>query len=131
MSPMPLRTSPSDCAPRYGTPRNRRRATLGGRVAEVAELLNLRLMPWQRRVLDVALEIDPKTDRLAYREIDLTVPRQSGKTTLLLAVMVHRARAWDRQRILYSAQTRLDARKKWEDGHVPLLEASPLRPMFT
>jgi phage terminase large subunit-like protein len=86
-------------------------------------------MPWQQYVADVALEIDPSTGLLAYQEIGLTVPRQSGKTTLLLALMVHRALALGqpfgrRQNILYTAQTRLDARKKWEDEHLPILEAA-------
>jgi hypothetical protein len=37
------------------------------------------LMPWQRYVADVALEIDPETGLLAYRGVDVTVPRQSGR----------------------------------------------------
>jgi hypothetical protein len=94
-------------------------------------MLGTPLMPWQRHVADVALELDPATGRLAYREIVLTVPRQSGKTTLQLAVMTHRANGFrGRQKIVYTAQTRLDARKKWEDEHVPILEASPLRGLF-
>jgi hypothetical protein len=121
-----------DCPPRWGTARNPARRTLGGRVAEVAELVGTPLMPWQRHVVDVALELDPDTGRLAYGEVVLTVPRQSGKTTLLLAAMVHRALGFgERQRILYTAQTRNDARRKWEDEHVNRLEASQLRAMFT
>lgn len=89
-------------------------------------------MPWQRYVADVALEIDPATGKLAYREIGLTVPRQSGKTTLLLALAVHRALGFgERQVITYGAQTRNDARKKWEDDYVTTLEMSPLRKLFT
>ncbi|MGI5232871.1 terminase large subunit domain-containing protein [Actinoallomurus sp. CA-142502] len=89
------------------------------------------LMPWQQHVADVALEVDPDTGLLAYREVDLTVPRQSGKTSLLLAVMVHRALGFGRrQNIVYTAQTRNDARKKWEDDHLPILDASPLRAMY-
>jgi hypothetical protein len=53
-------------------------------------------------------------------------------TTLLLAKMVHRAQAFGRaQRIAYTAQTRLKAREKWEDDHLPILEASAFRPLFT
>lgn len=88
-------------------------------------------MPWQRYVVDVALEIDPATGLLAYREVVLTVPRQSGKTTLLLAAMVHRALGFgQRQSIVYTAQTRNHARQKWEDEHVATLEASALAPLF-
>ena len=45
-------------------------------------------MPWQRHVADIAYELDEETGRLAYREVRLTVPRQSGKTTLMLAAMM-------------------------------------------
>lgn len=89
-------------------------------------------MPWQRYVADVALEIDPATGLLAYREIGLTVPRQSGKTSLILALAVHRALGFDtRQVITYSAQTRNDARIKWEDEHVLTLQSSLFKRLFT
>ncbi len=99
------------CPPRYATLRDPGRPTLGGQVADVAEALGTPLMAWQRQVADTALEVDPATGRLAYREVGLTVPRQQGKTTLELAVMVHRCRTWARSRVLYAAQTRLHAHK--------------------
>jgi len=119
------------CPPRYGTPRNPDRPTLGGRVAEIAEILGTPLMPWQRHVADVSLEVNPDTGHLAYREVRLTVPRQSGKTTLTLSTMVHRALGFGtRQNIIYTAQTRGAARKKWEDEHVAALEGTALRKLF-
>lgn len=121
----------SSCPPRWGTPRTDR-PTLGPKVAAIAELIGQPLMPWQRHVADVALEVDPDTGLLVYREVNLTVPRQSGKTLLLLCAMVHRAQGFGRrQRILYTAQTRNDARRKWEDEHVEVLRRSPLHPLFT
>lgn len=115
-----------DCPPRFATPRNLDRLTLGPRVAEVADALGTPLMPWQRQVADVLMELDPKTGLLFYREGVIVVPRQSGKTTLDLAIAVHRARAWGSpQNISYAAQTRNDSRKKWEDDHVAALERSP------
>jgi len=87
------------------------------------------LMPWQRRVVDVALEVDD-TGRLAYREVALTVPRQSGKSTLLVALMLWRCLAWgNRQRVAYTAQTGSDARKKVVDDFAPMLLDSALAPM--
>lgn len=112
------------CVPRWGTPRHDGRKTYGGKVAKIAQALGTPLMPWQRYVADVALEVDPDTGLLAYRDVVLVVPRQSGKTTLLLATMVWRALAWPRQRILYAAQNRLSARSKWEEEHVATLEAT-------
>lgn len=113
------------CVPKWGTPRNFARPTYGGKVARVAKALGTPLMPWQRYVLDVALEVDPVTGLLVYRDVVIVVPRQSGKTTLLLALMVWRARAWRRQNILYAAQTRVAARRKWEREHVMALDAAP------
>jgi hypothetical protein len=85
-------------------------------------------MPWQQYVADVALEIDPATGRLAYSELGLTVPRQSGKSTFILAKGVHRCNATGfygaRQRLVYTAQTRQKAREKWEQDYVPDLEAA-------
>lgn len=119
------------CPPRWSTPRTDR-PSLGPKVAAIAELIGQPLMPWQRHVADVALEVDPATGLLVYREVNLTVPRQSGKTLLLLCAMVHRAQGFGRrQRILYTAQTRNDARRKWEDEHVEVLKRSPLHPLFT
>jgi hypothetical protein len=100
------------CPPLYATPRDPTRKTLGGAVARVAKQLGTPLMPWQRHVADVAMEIDPHTGLLAYGEVDLTTPRQSGKTTLELGVLVHRCRTWAASRALYSAQSRLHAHKK-------------------
>lgn len=86
------------------------------------------LMPWQRHVLDVALEIDPDTGLLAYDEIGLTVPRQSGKTSIVMPMGLHRflnGRDFPaRQEMIYTAQTRSHARKKWEKEFVADCEDS-------
>ncbi|NBW21065.1 MAG: terminase, partial [Caulobacteraceae bacterium] len=123
-------SSPPSCPPRWATPRTDRQ-TYGPQVAIISERLGLPLMPWQQQVVDVALEIDPDTGRLAYRDVVVTVPRQAGKTTLLLAVMTWRALAWPGQRITYTAQSGKDARLKWEDDQVPVLERSPFGEMFS
>ncbi|MFN0030292.1 MAG: terminase large subunit domain-containing protein [Acidimicrobiales bacterium] len=117
------------CPPRWATARNPDRLTYGGKVADIAEALGTPLMPWQRYVADVALEVDPTTGLLAYRTVVLTVPRQTGKTALLLAVWLHRAIAWPNQQIAWTMQSAKDAREKWEDSHVPTLEASRLWPL--
>jgi hypothetical protein len=70
-------------------------------------------MPWQQHVADVALEVDPKTGRLAYRRVILTVPRQSGKTTLMLALFLHRMLGMGSPQVAaYGAQNGLDARMR-------------------
>lgn len=121
-----------DCPPRVATARTNRRS-LGPSVAKVAAALGQPLMPWQQLVADVALEVDDETGRLAYREVVLTVPRQQGKSSLLLAIRVHRAVHpffGTPQSILWTAQSRVAARTKWSDVQVPLLERSPFSGRF-
>ena len=119
--------SPLDCRPRWGTPRDPARPTLGPRIGEVAARLGRPLMPWQQQVADVAAELDDQGS-LYYRNIRILVPRQQGKTALELAVAVHRANAWPDQVITYAAQTRIKAREKWQEDHVKTLNRSPFGP---
>lgn len=118
-----MTTSALPCPPRVGTPRDISRASLGPRVGQVMTRLGLPPTPWQQHVLDVALEVLP-SGRLRYREVRLWVPRQSGKTALLLGLMLHRCLTWPDQRVMYTAQTRIKARTKFVDEHIPLLERS-------
>ena len=127
-----LPTLLADCQPRYATNRDPNAATYGGRVAEIAEILGTPLMPWQRLVADIALEINPDTGRLKYREVILTVPRQSGKSTLILAVAIQRALGMgERQNIVYAAQTRKDAIGKMFDDWWRILQDSPFKSVVT
>lgn len=87
--------------------------------------------PWQRHVLDVALEIDPATGRLAYREVRLWVPRQSGKTSLLMGLLLWRCLAWADQGVVYTAQTRNHARQKFVEEQLPTLLLSSFKRQFT
>jgi hypothetical protein len=103
---------------------------LGAAATKIADQLGTPLMPWQQQVLDVALEVDPNTGRFAYREVVLTVPRQSGKTTLLLVLILLRALMAPRQQIRYTAQTGSDARTKWADDWLPVLDPSPFGRLY-
>lgn len=86
-------------------------------------------MPWQQYVYDVAGEIDPATGCPAYREVIITVPRQNGKTAVLLTFMADRCVSdWGGpQRVLYGAQTGKDAKEKLVEDLAPQLIASGLR----
>lgn len=124
--------SSSLCVPRWATPRRVERETLGPAVAAVCAELGQPLMPWQQQVADVGLELLPD-GRPAYRAVRFTVPRQSGKTHLILGWEVQRALGWAQrlgapQRIVYSAQTGKDAREKLLEDQVPLL--TPRRKKF-
>jgi len=95
-------------------------------VAAVAQWLGFDLMPWQQLVADTALELDGD-GRLVYRRVALTVPRQSGKSSLLISLAVHRALMFEgRQNISYAAQNGVAARDKLLDDWRPILERSPL-----
>jgi phage terminase large subunit-like protein len=83
-------------------------------------------MPWQKYVSDVALEIDPDTGLFVYREVGASVSRQQGKTELCLGAQVHRSLAWQRQNIVYAAQTRGMARQRWEDEFWEKISGSDL-----
>ncbi len=131
-SPQHLRRSQAQ--PRWATQRRPERETLGGQVAEVAKLLGTPLMPWQRLVADVGLELDPDTGLPAYREVWFSVMRQSGKTALALPLEVHRciSPTWGSpQRVVYTAQTGWEAKTKFLEDQVPILEASPLGKLVT
>jgi len=83
-------------------------------------------MPWQQMVADVALEMNTDGNPV-YRELNVLVPRQCGKTSLMLAMELHRALLWGSpQTIGYTAQTGWDARRKLVDDQVPLIENSEL-----
>lgn len=119
------------CIPMWGTPRRPDFPTLGPKVCKVMELLGTPPMPWQRYVFDVAYELDPATGLLWYRNVGLSVMRQQGKTASVLGSMVHRIAAWPRQNIIYAAQTRIMARKRWEDEFIPMLDMSRLAGKYT
>jgi len=85
-------------------------------------------LPWQRHVVDTALEHDDDTGDLIYRQVVMTVPRQSGKTTLVLAKSAHRLvvsrRKLGRQTLTYTAQNRQAAVKKLEREFASMLRDS-------
>lgn len=98
-------------------------------LAKVAAALGLPMMPWQQLVLDIAHEIDPGTGWWAYDEVVVTVPRQAGKTTLLIPVYAHRLATLVRGSLWMTAQAGKKARKRWMDaGDQLLLPTSPIRP---
>lgn len=111
--------------PRFGTPRNLARPSLGGKVAKVGAALGTPFMPWQRHVADVACEVDPQTGFFWYREVRLLVTRQAGKTTLLRAKGTHRCLSAPRVRFVYTAQTRIMALQRLEnDFYDPIADSA-------
>ena len=93
--------------------------------------MGLDLMPWQRHVVEVATEYDPATGVPCYREVFVSTPRQSGKSTLILALLLDRCLAWGSpQACVWTGQDGTSIRKKWLQELVPQLERSDLAPMI-
>jgi phage terminase large subunit-like protein len=122
-------TTAIDCPPREGTARTPRRRTYGPQVAAVARQLGFRPMPWQRLVLSVALE--RAGHRPAYRDVLVSVPRQSGKTSLCLALLVWRMLEVPNTTVAYAAQSRLAARDKLLSDFWPIIQRSELAGRFS
>jgi hypothetical protein len=111
--------------PRWATPRTPGRKTLGGAINKMSAILGQPLMPWQRDCADVAYELNDE-GQFAYDTIVVTVMRQQGKTTLVRAVNLTRPMIAMRQTAIYTAQSALDARKKWVADWIPAVQNSPL-----
>ena len=89
-------------------------------MAALARALGKPMMAWQQYVADVALEVDGD-GRFAYQLVIVTVPRQSGKTTLFGSVLEHRAITLPRARCWFTAQSGRDAVDWFLNEHEPLL----------
>lgn len=119
------------CPPRYGTSRTPGRLTLGPRVAEIAAGLGKPFLPWQRFVVDVALELGDDGE-LAYSSVVVVVMRQQGKSELLFPVQTHRCVGFGpMQRVLYTTQTADKARERWRDVWGVRLADSPFAGLYT
>ena len=108
-------------APKYATPRDPRRRSDGAAIARIAEAMGVPLLPWQRQVLDVATERTAPTERnpdgeLVHPFVFVTVPRQSGKSTLVWTLVMHRLLTLEpMSTMFYTAQTQQDARRRFRD----------------
>jgi phage terminase large subunit-like protein len=116
------------CPPRHSTPATSRPSYAAG-VAETAASLGWELMPWQRLAARVGLEHEG--GRLIHRDVDVAVPRQQGKSSLVLALIIHRMLAAPGQWLVYGAQSRLAARRRLLKVWWPRLRGSPLGGLFT
>lgn len=110
--PAPWPTS-SGAPPLYATPRNPNAWTDGPQVGAIAKALGTPLLPWQQYVADVANERRPDGS-YEYQIVVVSVPRQTGKTTLVRAQGVHTCVVCGRD-VFYTAQTGKDARARWMD----------------
>lgn len=110
-------------AARFATPRDPGYESLGWRVRKIARALDTPLLPWQNEVIDVASEIDHE-GRYRYHTVIVSVPRQSGKTTLTLANGVDRCLFLPGAKCWHTAQTGQDAREKFLEMADPFAKST-------
>ena len=107
--------------PRFATRRSAKRKSAVDEVAAVAVELGFELRPWQLQVLGTALTFRADGTPYFNEAVVVTVPRQNGKTVLMWSLMVWWARKWPMSKIVYIAQTRLDAANRVLDLGLLLL----------
>lgn len=122
---MPMAFAPP---PRFITPMDPDAPSEGREIARLARALGKPLMPWQRTVVQGATELT-EHGLYKYSKVLITVPRQSGKTTVLGPVKLHRIMTRPNSTAFSSAQTGKDADKRMRDL-IQLTVGSPLAPLF-
>ena len=128
---MPSPLPPDLTPPRQATERNYSRATYGGHLAAVSASIGMPLIPWQRYVADVALEVDAQ-GVFVYSSVLLTGPRQIGKTAFDLARSIQNCLMGSGRRAWYTAQSGQHADAKWREQAESFMENkhNPLRPLL-
>jgi hypothetical protein len=101
-----------------------------GPATKLARVLGIELMPWQTDVIELFTELGD-AGIYAYSDTTLVVPRQNGKSTLLLVLLLLRALGTPGSRCGYGAQSLKDARKMLLETWVPLLDASALKGTYS
>jgi hypothetical protein len=114
--------------PRFITPATPGARNEGREIARLARALGKPLMPWQRLVVDRATERTPE-GLYRYSQVLVTVPRQSGKTTLVGPVQLHRIMTVPNAKAFFTAQSGLDAGKRMLDL-IEMVQTSALAPLF-
>lgn len=100
---------------RYATAPNPHAVHELSTVEAMARFLDTPLMPWQSQVARVVTERRADGKGWRYPVVVLTVPRQSGKTTIMRAIMAQRTLRYPGVQVFYTAQSGKDARERWDD----------------
>jgi phage terminase large subunit-like protein len=116
------------CPPRHSTPGTDRASYEAGLV-ETARSLGWDLMPHQRLIARIGLE--HAGDRLVYKDVDMSCPRQQGKSSLTLSLAIFRMLSAPSQWVVYGAQSRLAGRRRLVSVWWPRIKRSPLADLFT
>lgn len=118
--------------PTYATRRDPSRRTRGGKVAVLAAALGRPLKAHQQYIADVATELNPPGSRLRFRYqlVIVSLPRQTGKTTLMRPIFLERVLTRPQVQAFMTAQSGKDASARWEDLVSDLATSSVFRSMM-
>lgn len=116
-------------APRYAPVRDHSLKTEGGEIAALSRLMGKPLMPHQRLISDVGTELRADGSGYKYKYVVVTLPRQSGKTTLLTPVQLNRLIKRPNTSAFFTAQNGVKAKARFMDT-VKLIRESPLASYF-
>lgn len=115
-----------EVVPKFHTPRDPSRRTLGTRCAAFGDVwLGAPFMPWQREHAAVAGEL-LDDGRPAYPLVVTTIQRQAGKSHEAMAANGERAMSLKGFRSWYTAQTGRDARDQFLKFHDDVVVGTPL-----
>lgn len=116
-------------APRFAPERDPQLATEGGQIAALSRLFGKPLMPHQRCIVDTGTELRADGTGYRYKYVIITLPRQSGKTTLMTPVQLHRLITRPNTSAFFTAQNGVKAKARFMDT-VKLVRESPLASYF-
>jgi hypothetical protein len=113
--------------PRYATLPDLSLRTRGHKIAVLAREMGKPMLPHQRYIADVATEMNPPGHPFLFRRrlVVVSLPRQTGKTTLQRPVFVERCMARPQAKAFMTAQMGKYSSERWNDL-VSDLEASPV-----
>ncbi len=117
-----------NCPPRFSTEPNAARKndlTMG---RKIGKMLGLTTMEWQDYVLGLFSE--KEHGKYSYTDSTLIVARQSGKSTVMLLLILTQALRYSGSHIWFSAQDLKSARAMMIETWWPLIAGSPLAGMF-
>lgn len=118
--------------PTAATRRNPELRTRGGKIGVLAAALGRPLKPHQQYIADVATELNPPGSRLRFRYqlVIVSLPRQTGKTTLMRPICLERTLSRPGVQVFTTAQSGKDASARWEDLVADLSTSAVFRSML-
>ena len=123
---LPTRSQHS-APPRFATPRPTG-PTMGPAICRTMELMGFTPMPWQEHAADVIGDLRPD-GKPRWPMVVISVPRQAGKSALMMGTAVHRILTKKDARVWYTAQTGSDAADQWREN-LDKINTSVIAPLF-